>query len=111
MLVSAGRVESQNLHLASWVSPSGHSISSHSSATCPGIAPLYPTRTRTRAKREDSQSAEPSRQRIVLQACSGRARATSLAEIRSGSLRRPLFLSDLSGRLGAVPGVHINTFG
>src|SRR5215470_5759781 len=103
-LISAGSVESQYLYLVSSVSPSGHSISSHSSATCPGIAPLYPTRTRTRAKREDNQSAEPSRHLIVRQACLGRARATSLAEIRSGSPRRPLLLSDLSGRFGPVPG-------
>src|ERR1700758_2609659 len=97
-LMSAGKVASQYLYLVISVSPSGHSISSHSSASCPGIAPLYPTRTRTRAKREDSQSDEPSRQRIVRQACSDRERATSPAEIRSGSLRRPLLLSDLSGR-------------
>src|SRR5262245_48851524 len=110
-LISAGSVESQYLYLLSFVSPSGHSTNSHSSAICPGIAPLYPTRTRTRAKREDSQSPEPSRQQIVFQASWGRARTTSLAEIRSGSLRRPLLLSDLSGRFGPVPGAHINTFG
>src|SRR5260370_37087096 len=105
----AGSVESQ--YLVGSASPSGHSISSHSSNSCSGTNLLCPTRTRTRAKREDNQSVEPSRHLTVRQARLGRPSITSLAEIRSGSSRRPVLFSGLPFRLGPVPGRHINVFG
>src|SRR5258707_10317968 len=103
-LMFAGSVESQ--YLVGSASPSGHSISSHSGDSFSGISLLCPTLTRTRAKREDSHSAEPSRHLTVRQACFGRPSATSLAEIRPGSSRRPVLFSGLpfrdrkSGRVG-----------
>src|SRR5881398_1845195 len=107
-------VESQ--YLVGSASPSGHSISSHSGTSNSGISWLCPTPTRTRAKREDSQSAEPSRHLIVRQARLGRANlgrasASSLAEIRSGSSRRPVLFSGLPRRFGPAPDGHIKVFG
>src|SRR3981189_2460684 len=87
-LTFSGSVESQ--YLVGSASPSGHSINSHSGDSFSGISLLYPTRTRTRAKREDSWSAEPSRHVTVRQACFGRPSATFLAETSSGSSRRPV---------------------
>src|ERR1700746_911512 len=100
-LTFSGSVESQ--YLVGSASPSGHSISSHSGDSVSGTSLLCPTRTRTRAKREDSHSAEPSRHLIVRQACFGKPSATSLAEIRSGSSRRPVLFSGLPFRLGPAP--------
>src|SRR5437899_1941707 len=108
-LTFSGSVDSQ--YLVGSASPSGHSISNHSGRSFSGISLLCPTLTRTRAKREDSQSAEPSRHLTVRQACFGRPRATSLAEIRSGSSRRPVLFSGLPFRLGPAPDRHINVFG
>src|SRR3984885_1268497 len=105
-LTFSGSVESQ--YLVGSASPSGHSINSHSGDSFSGISLLYPTRPRTRAKREDSRSAEPSRHVTVRQACFGRPSATFLAETRSGSSRRPVLFSGLSMRRGLVPGCHIN---
>src|SRR5947209_13317598 len=102
-------VESQ--YLVGSASPSGHSISSHSCNSNSGISWLCPTPTRTRAKREDSQSAEPSRHLIVRQARLGRPSVTSLAEVRSGSSRRPVLFSGLPRRFGPVPDRHIKLFG
>src|SRR6202161_2578585 len=102
-----GSVESQ--YLVGSVSPSGHSINSHSGDSFSGISLLYPTRTRTRAKREDSWPAEPSRHVTVRQACFGRPSATFLAETSSGSSRRPvLFIGFFLPRRPAAAG-HINT--
>src|SRR5229473_206573 len=108
-LTFAGSVDNQ--YLVGSASPSGHSISSHSSNSCSGTDLLCPTRTRTRAKREDNQSAEPSRHLTVRQARFGRPSITSLAETRSGSSRRPVLFSGLPFRLGPVPGRHINVLG
>jgi hypothetical protein len=47
-----GSVESQ--YMVGAVSPSGRSISNHSCDSNSGTSWLYPTPTRTRAKREDS---------------------------------------------------------
>src|SRR6202051_2465545 len=105
----SGSVESQ--YLVGSASPSGHSISSHSSTTDAGSNLLCPTRTRTRAKREDNQSAEPSRHLTVRQALLGRPSITSLAEIRSGSSRRPVLFSGLPFRLGPVPDPPIKVLG
>src|SRR5918996_6186740 len=99
-LMFSGSVESQ--YLVGSASASGHSISSHSGDKFSGTNLLYPTLTRTRAKREDSQSAEPSRHVTVRQARLGRPSITSLAEIRSGSSRRPVLFSGLSFRRGPV---------
>jgi hypothetical protein len=64
-------------------SPLGHSIKSHSSGRLSAsLSLLGAARTRTRAKREDSQSAVPSRHRILRQARFGRLSARSLTEIR-----------------------------
>src|SRR6266704_6911401 len=104
-LTFTGSVESQ--YLVGSAYPSGHSISSHSGESFSGSNLLCPTRTRTRAKREDSQSAEPSRQFTVRQARFGRPNITSLAEIRSGWSRRPVLFSGLPVRLGPVPDRHI----
>src|SRR6202162_4025983 len=87
-LMFSGSVESQ--YFVGSASSSGHSINSHSGDSSLGISLLYPTRTRTRAKREDSWSAEPSRHVTVRQACFGRPSATFLAETSSGSSRRPV---------------------
>src|SRR5947207_8942000 len=104
-LICAGWVESQ--YLVGAASPSGHSISSHSCSTKSGIARLYPTRTRTRAKRDDSQSAEPSRHLIVRHALFASLKATSLTETRSGSsLRLFVRFNLLPIRCGPVPGGH-----
>src|SRR3954470_11387506 len=108
-LTSSGNVESQ--YLVGAFSLSGHSISNHSGDSFSGISLLYPTRTRTRAKREDSQSAEPSRHVTVHQACFGRASATFLAETSSGSSRRPVLFIGLSIRRGLWPGAHIKMVG
>jgi hypothetical protein len=59
------RRQCESQYLVGSASPSGHSISSHSGDSFSGTSLLCPTRTRTRAKREDSQSAEPSRQLTV----------------------------------------------
>src|SRR5712664_4777953 len=108
-LTFAGSVESQ--YLVGSFSPSGHSTNNHSGCSFSGISLLCPTRTRTRAKREDSQSAEPSRHFTVRQACFGRPTATSLADTRSGSSRRPVLFSGLPFRRGPVPDRHIKVFG
>src|ERR1700726_709857 len=101
-LTFSGSVESQ--YLVGSASPSGHSINSHSGDSFLGISLLYPTRTRTRAKREDSWSAEPSRHVTVRQACFGRPSATFLAETRSGSSRRPVLFIGFFFPPGALPG-------
>src|SRR6202030_2578917 len=108
-LISAGSVENQ--YLVGSASPSGHSISNHSCDSDSGISRLCPTPTRTRAKREDSQSADPSRHLIVRQARLDRPSATSLAEIRSGWSRRPVLFNGLPLRLGPAPGGHTKVFG
>src|ERR1700751_4005190 len=108
-LTFSGSVESQ--YLVGSASPSGHSINSHSGDSFSGISLLWPTATRTRAKHEDSRSAEPSRHVTVRQARFGRPSATSLAEIRSGSSRRPVLFSGLPFRLGPAPEDHIKVFG
>src|ERR1700730_1581899 len=108
-LTFSGSVESQ--YLVGSASPSGHSINSHSGDSFLGISLLYPTRTRTRAKREDSWSAEPSRHVTVRQACFGRPSATFLAETSSGSSRRPVLFIGLSIRRGPLPGAHIKMVG
>src|SRR5215208_7254884 len=99
-LTFSGSVESQ--YLVGSASPSGHSINSHSGDSFSGISLLYPTRTRTRAKREDSQSAEPSRHVTPRQACFGRPRATFLAEASSGSSRRDRKSTCLNSRHVAI---------
>ena len=76
-----------------------------------GIRLAARTRTRTRAKREDSWSAEPSRHVTVRQACFGRPSATFLAETSSGSSRRPVLFIGLSIRRGPLPGAHIKIVG
>src|SRR6267154_6401807 len=108
-LTFSGSVESQ--YLVGSASPSGHSISSHSGDSFSGTSLLCPTRTRTRAKRDDNQSAEPSRHFTVRQARFGRPSATSLAEIRSGSSRRPVLFIGLPFRLWPVPDRHIKVLG
>src|SRR6202158_3088051 len=108
-LTFSGNVESQ--YLVGSASSSGHSISSHSGDSFSGTSLLCPTRTRTRAKREDSQPAEPCRHVTVCQARFGRPSATSLAEIRSGSSRRPVLFSGLPFRRGPGPDRHIKVFG
>src|SRR5712691_879656 len=111
-----GSVESQ--YLVGSFSPSGHSINSHSFGRR-WVRWLLPcaTRTRTRAKRENSQSAVPSRHLIVRQARFGRPRASSLTEIgrclASRRMRvggRPL-PTHLFGGSGFVPGAHTVVFG
>src|SRR5258707_15614096 len=104
-----GSVESQ--YLVGSASSSGHSMSNHSCDSFSGTSRLCPTPTRTRAKREDSQSAEPSRHLILPQARFGRPSITSLAEIRPGSSRRPVLFSGLLFRLGPAPDRHINVLG
>src|SRR5215467_5340733 len=78
-LVFAGRFESQ--YLVGTASPGGHSINSVSSgrpaAPSSRVPLLGAVRTRTRAKRDVSFSAEPSRQVMVRQACFGK-RSTSV---------------------------------
>src|SRR5215470_15804853 len=101
-LISSGRVESQ--YLVGAASPSGHSMSNHSGVISSGSRYGWAARTRTRAKREESQSAEPSRQRIVRQALFGRRSESFLTEIRPGSSRRPVLLIGLPRRRGEVPG-------
>src|SRR6478672_2621586 len=108
-LTGSGNVESQ--YLVGSDSPSGHSINNHSGDSFSGTSLLCPTPTRTRAKREDSHSAEPSRHLTVRQARFGRPSATSLAEISSGSSRRPVLFSGLPFRRGPVPDCHIKVFG
>src|SRR5256885_11234161 len=101
----------ESQYLVGSASPSGHSINSHSGDSFSGISLLYPTRTRTRAKREDSWSAEPSRHVTVRQACFGRPSATFLAEISSGSSRRPVLFIGLSLPPGAPPRGHLHNGG
>src|ERR1700730_6046824 len=108
-LIFAGSVDSQ--YLVGAASPGGHSISNHSGDSNSGKSWLCATRTRTRAKRDDNHSAEPSRRRIVCQAALGGSRAICLAEIRSGSSRRPVLLIGLPLRFGPVPGGHTRIFG
>src|SRR5229473_247656 len=104
-LMFSGSVESQ--YLVGSASPLGHSSSNHSGCSFSGTSLLCPTLTRRRAKREDNQPAEPSRHLTVRQACFGRPSATFLAEIRSGSSRRPVLFSGLPFRLGPAPDRHI----
>src|SRR5262249_19213891 len=71
--MSFGSVENQ--YLVGSSSPSGHSISSHSSGRqLLRLSSPWAARTRTRANREESASAAPSRQLTVRQALAGRAR-------------------------------------
>src|SRR4051794_3946343 len=107
--MSADSVDNQ--YLVGSASPTGHSISNHSSNSCSGKSWLCPTRTRTRAKRDDSRSLDPSRQSIVHHSLLGKSSASFLAEIRSGSSRRPVLLSGLPLRFGPVPGGHTSSFG
>src|ERR1700752_3736435 len=68
-------------YLVGSFSPLGHSISSHSSGRISWRrSSCRAARTRTRAKREDSACAEPSRHSIVRQARLGRLSASSLTE-------------------------------
>ncbi len=79
MGVSSGRVESQ--YFVGSVSPSGHSMSSHSSGW--GVEPCQSReagRIRRAAKREDKASLEPSRQTTVRQPSGTDAIASLLAE-------------------------------
>ena len=108
-LTFSGSVASQ--YLVRSASPSGHSINSHSGDSLSGISLLYPTRTRTRAKREDSWSAEPSRHVTVRQACFGRPSAAFLAETNSCSSRRPVLFIGFSIRRRPLPGDHIKMLG
>ena len=81
--MSSGRLESQ--YPAGSAASSGQFTSSHSSG--PGAPrPECAVRTRTRAYREPSQSAEPSRQVTVEKAAAGRPRASALTPTGS---RRP----------------------
>src|SRR5918994_2830150 len=110
--VFAGRVDSK--YLLGSFPPSAHSITSHSSGRS-SARRGWPceTRTRTRAKREDSRSAVPSRHLIVRQACLGRPSASCLTSIgrRSASSPRtrfggrPLPVRFFGGG-GFVPGAH-----
>src|SRR6266853_2962348 len=90
-VMSAGSVESQ--YLVGSFSPLGHSISNHSS---PRSWRPRAARARTRAKREESRPAVPSRQPIVRQARLGRPNASALTE-------RGLCLALRRGRVGGRP--------
>src|ERR1041385_8978504 len=103
--IVSGSVDSQ--YLVGSASPCGHSINSHSGDSFSGTNLLYPTRTRTRAQREDSRSAEPSRHVTIRQACFGKPSATFLAETKSGRSRRPVLFIGLSMRRGLLPEAHI----
>src|ERR1043165_5458030 len=94
--MSCGKVESQ--YLVRVLSPCGHSISSHSSAS------PRASRTRNRAKRDDKLSAVPSRHLIVFQAFLPSPKATSLTVIKFGSASRAQ--GGLRPGLGPVPGFH-----
>src|SRR5258707_2909292 len=109
--LAEAEIRRQRQYLVGAASPSGHSTSNHSCDSNSGISWLCPTRTRTRAKRDDSHSAEPSRHRIVRQACLGRSSASCLTEIRSGSSRRTVLFSRLPLRFGPAPGGHTRIFG
>src|SRR5207244_12262343 len=77
--MSCGSVESQ--YLVGSCSPLGHSINNHSSGRLSlRLKSRRAARTRTRAKREDSCSAVPSRHAIVRQARLGKPSASSLTE-------------------------------
>ena len=75
----------------------------------PGVRSRCATRTRTRAKREDSASAVPSRHSIVRQARFGRPSASSLTETADAAVARSASLSSgpttFAGS-GPVPGAH-----
>src|SRR5207245_9447995 len=92
-------------------SPSAPSVSGDSGDTVSWISLFDPIRTRTRANREDSGSAAPSRHVTVRQACFGRPSATFLAESSSGSSQRPVLFIGLSIRRGPLPGAHIKMVG
>ena len=62
-------------------------------------------------RRGKQRSPHRSRHLTVRQARLARPSATSLAEIRSGSSRRPVLFSGLPFRLGPVPDGHIKVFG
>src|SRR4051812_48981785 len=109
--VSGGRVASQ--YLAGSVSPSGHSISSHSSSrSSVRHSSRWAARTRTRAKREVSAPALPSRQQIVCQPAAGRPGASVLTLTGWCSASRRMSWGGRprphhgSGGSGAVPGGH-----
>src|SRR3954453_21613573 len=105
-------------YLAGSASPSGHSISSHSSSR--GSArpsSRWAARTRTRAKREVSAPALPSRQETVCQLAGGKPSASALTltgwcaasrRISFGRRPRP---DQGSGGSGAVPGGHTEVWG
>src|SRR5580700_2673562 len=93
--MSSGRFDSQ--YFVGAFASDGHSISSHSSAS-------RARRTRTRAKRDDSHSAVPSRHRMVLQALLSRASAMSFTDTKSVSSSRAF--GNLRPGLGPVPGLH-----
>src|SRR6266446_1984147 len=98
--ISSGKVENQ--YLVGSVSCSGHSISSHSCAR--GLVSKlsrWAARALSRAKREVSQSALPSRQVTVCHASAGRLRASALTEIGWWCTSRR---SSLGGRPRPVPG-------
>src|SRR3974377_2055513 len=101
--MSFGRVESH--YLVGAASPSGHSISSHSSEEPSPSLCEWAARTRTRAKHEDSHSAEPSRHLIVRQAFFGSASACYLPQSTCGSPQRPRFAGRLL-RFSLMPGTH-----
>src|SRR5215213_4778791 len=109
--IVSGRVENQ--YLVGSFSPSGHSISSHSSGQgCAHQSSRCAGRTRTVAKRDVSDVLLPSRQVTLCQACAGSPLARSLGEtgLWSASRRislggRPRPLQGLGGS-GVVPGGH-----
>src|SRR4051794_5180966 len=114
--VSGGRVASQ--YLAGSVSPSGHSISSHSSSRgSVRHSSRWAARTRTRAKRELSAPALPSRQEIVCQLVAGRPSASALTLTGRCSVSRRISFGGRprpdqgSGGSGAVPGDHTELCG
>jgi hypothetical protein len=83
--IFSSTVESQ--YFVGSASPSGHSISSVSSAR-PAAPLMGAVRTRVRAKRERSRPAVPSRHVIVRQACFGRLSASSLTLMRGSGASR-----------------------
>jgi hypothetical protein len=109
--MSGGTVASQ--YLAGSASPWGHSISSHSSSRgSVRHSSRWAGRTRTRAKREVSAPAVPSRQETVCQLAAGKLSASALTltgwcsvsrRISFGRRPRP---DHGSGASGAVPGGH-----
>src|SRR5690242_5513116 len=107
-----------NQYLAGSASPSGHSISSHSSSRGSVRHSLrWAARTRTRAKREVSAPALPSRQETVSHLAAGRPNASALTLTGWYSLLRRISFGRRprpdqgSGGSGAVPGGHTEVCG